>query len=122
MSTAGDTLTITRQGYGDILLVKLDPSGSFVWARHVNSSQFEGGLDVSVDAGGNPRISFRVYGSLGLDPGEVQVFVTSAAGPTLYPDRVLVTLTAAATPVIGDLDGSGLVDAADLATRLERWS
>lgn len=63
------TTIFTGQGNGDIVFLKLDPTGSFVWARHLATPQYEGGLDVQVDGAGNPWFVFRFYGSLDLDPG-----------------------------------------------------
>jgi subtilisin-like proprotein convertase family protein len=68
---------ITGQGNGDIVNVKLDSSGNFIWAKHLASSSYEGVLDVRLDEDQNPWFLFRFYGDLDIDPGTGSTVLTS---------------------------------------------
>lgn len=59
----------TGLGSGDIVLLKFNALGAFIWAKHLGTPQYEGALDVQVDAAGNPWFVFQFYGTLDLDPG-----------------------------------------------------
>lgn len=65
----------TGQGSGDIVIVKLNASGGFVWAKHLATPGYEGGLDAQIDSEGNPWFALRFYGNLDLDPNAGTHFI-----------------------------------------------
>ena len=68
---------ITGQGDSDIVLVKLNASAGFVWAKHLATPQYEGALDIQLDSEDNPWYTFRFYGNLDVDPGAGTNIITS---------------------------------------------
>lgn len=63
------TNTLTRKGTGDAYVLKLDPSGNFVWAKQFGGSMQTTLYGLSVDAGGNVCATGYYTGTTDFDPG-----------------------------------------------------
>lgn len=60
---------LTSAGGNDIFVLKLDPSGNFLWARSYGGSEDDFGYAVSVDASGNVFTTGYFYDTVDFDPG-----------------------------------------------------
>ena len=69
--------TLSNVGGKDIYLVKLNPNGDFVWAKHFGGSDNESGYSVGVDATGNIAVVGTFHGTVDFDPGAGTRYLTS---------------------------------------------
>jgi len=76
-STAGDT-------YGDIFILKLDPAGNFVWAKHIGSSYEENAIGLKVDGSGNVHITGNFKDNVDFDPGAGTSILQSSFGLNIF--------------------------------------
>ncbi len=58
-----DTFNLTSAGIDDIFVVKLSPSGSFIWAKSMGGPSTDEGFSVAVDAGSNVYVGGRFQGT-----------------------------------------------------------
>jgi hypothetical protein len=63
------TNNLTSQGFIDIFIQKLDPSGNFLWAKSFGDTINDVGLSITVDASGNVYTTGYFYGTVDFDPG-----------------------------------------------------
>jgi hypothetical protein len=59
----------SKDSSDDIFISKLDASGNFVWARQIGSSEYDEGMSVAVDQGGNVYVAGHFYDTTDFDPG-----------------------------------------------------
>ncbi|MBP7809100.1 MAG: SBBP repeat-containing protein [Bacteroidia bacterium] len=72
---------MTSFGSTDAFILKLDPSGNFIWARQIGGSLSDDITGISVDASGNIYTIGNFTGSADFDPG-VGTFVLTSGGIT----------------------------------------
>lgn len=68
MVTFGGTTLMSSDGNGDVFVVKLDPTGTVVWARGFNGKGFDQGVAVAVDAQDNVVVAGNFEQVLTFDP------------------------------------------------------
>jgi hypothetical protein len=51
------TSSLTNNGQADIFISKLDNSGNFLWAKQVGDTEFDSGIEITVDGNGNAYLS-----------------------------------------------------------------
>lgn len=93
-------------GIDDIFLLKLNPSGGFVWVKTMGSTGEEGAYAVAVDSLNNLYLSGYYSSATDLDPGPVVATVNSIGGYDMFVARYNFLDT---TPPVINLNGSGSV-------------
>lgn len=73
------TLSLTSAGDQDAFVVKLNSSGTLVWARHVGGDGQDQPYTVAVDGAGNVYLTGDFIGTADFDPGPAVVSFTSLA-------------------------------------------
>ena len=68
---------LTSVGDADIFIVKLDPSGNFVWAKQVGSSLIDAVGHITLDANNNVLLAGSLQGTGDFDPGAGVTTLTS---------------------------------------------
>jgi hypothetical protein len=63
------TLNLTSAGVVDAFVVKLDPSGTLVWAKQVGGTSSDQPAGVATDSSGNVYLTGRFAGTADFDPG-----------------------------------------------------
>jgi hypothetical protein len=86
---------LTSAGSTDAYVVKLDASGTYVWARQFSGSNTDYGNGVAVDASGNTYVTGHFEGTADFDPGAGTANLTSAGSYDAY----VVKLDASGTHV-----------------------
>lgn len=71
---------LTSVGSFDIFVLKLDSSGTLVWAKHMGGVSDDRGQAVSVDTSGNVYTTGWFNGKADFDPGPVTFNLNSAGG------------------------------------------
>jgi hypothetical protein len=89
------TANLTAGETHDAYVVKLDASGTYVWARQFGGYNFDFGNGVAVDASGNVYVTGDFFGTADFDPGTGTANLTSAGGS----DAFVVKLNASGTYV-----------------------
>ncbi|MCG8575015.1 MAG: hypothetical protein MI810_09050, partial [Flavobacteriales bacterium] len=74
------TSTSIAAGAKDLFMVKLDANGDFLWGFATGSSVDDGGVDVHIDADGNPIFAGYHYASLDIEPGFGLTTLTGTGG------------------------------------------
>jgi hypothetical protein len=69
---------LTSVGDADIFIVKLDPSGNFIWAKQVGSSLIDAVGHIALDANNNILLAGSLQGTGDFNPGAGTVTLTSA--------------------------------------------
>jgi hypothetical protein len=72
------TANLTSAGSVDAFVVKLDASGTYVWARQFGGSDYDGSSGVAVDGSGNTYVAGRFVGTADFDPSAGTANLTSA--------------------------------------------
>lgn len=77
------TYTLTSAGNHDIFILKLDPSGNFIWAKNMGGIDDDRGNSIVVDSIGNVYTTGSFYGSApaDFDPGP-STYTLAPAGNT----------------------------------------
>ncbi len=70
---------LTAAGTHDAYVIKLDPSGSLVWAKNLGGSDNDRGYDIKVDAAGNVYVVGLFQGTADFDPGPGVYNITATA-------------------------------------------
>jgi hypothetical protein len=100
--TVGDTTLTYAGGSEDIFIIKLDSSGSPVWARDFGGTGFDFGLDIAVDASGSSYTTGSFQGSMTVG----DTTLTSAGGSQ---DIFIIKLDSSGSPVWArDFGGTSL--------------
>ena len=74
------TFNLSAAGYRDIFVWKENADGSFGWARAMGGPNYDVGLGVAVDGGGNVYTTGQFNGTADFDPGPGTVTLSSATG------------------------------------------
>jgi len=69
---------LTSEGFSDIVIVKLDSSGEFVWAKSMPGTGNNFGVSIMTDLSGEVYLSGEFRGTADFDPGDNTFFMTSA--------------------------------------------
>lgn len=75
---------ISDSGSKDVLLAKLDPVGTTIWARSIGDSMEQSASGVAVDNGGNIFVTGHFYGAINFGNGSV----TSAGGNDVFVTKL----------------------------------
>jgi hypothetical protein len=80
MDPGPGVLTATTSGSAeyDFVIVKLDPSGNFIWGKEIGGPANEDALDLDIDASGNVYVVGEFGGTVDFDPGAGTNNVTTA--------------------------------------------
>ncbi len=70
---------LNSMGQNDVFVMKLDPAGTFIWAKQFGGPGGEGGTAISVDANKNVYTTGYFQASVDFDPGSCG-YVLNAAG------------------------------------------
>jgi hypothetical protein len=73
------TANLTSAGHGDAFLLKLGPTGNYLWARAMGSWTGDGARNLAVDSSGNAYLTGWVGGNAG-DPVTFGPFTLASAG------------------------------------------
>ncbi|MBX3054382.1 MAG: SBBP repeat-containing protein [Caldilineaceae bacterium] len=99
------TFTLTSYGGRDIFVVKLTPTGDFIWALQMGGTQLDVGESIALDTSGNVYITGYFQGTSDYDPGPNEYRLTAKG-----IDAFVLKLTSAGTFLwaksIGNLDSS----------------
>ncbi len=68
---------LTSNGYGDIAVVKLDPSGNFVWAKRFGGTDDDYGNSFAISESGNIYITGNFNGTVDFNPNAGSFYLTS---------------------------------------------
>jgi UDP-3-O-[3-hydroxymyristoyl] glucosamine N-acyltransferase len=100
-----DSVVLSADAEGDVLIAKYDGTGRLLWARQSLGGGADGGVALAVDAGGRVHVSGTVSGTASFGEGDATRTVLSAGEArgflaTYDADGVLVW--ARLLPVVGD--------------------
>ncbi|MCC6837754.1 MAG: SBBP repeat-containing protein [Bacteroidia bacterium] len=93
-----NSVSLTSIGTADIFILKLNPSGDFVWAKNIGSNSYSsGGYSISVDSVGASYITGFFIGNTDFDPNTGSYPITwtygvGGPGATYYPDIFILKL------------------------------
>lgn len=85
------TYNLTSEfGFNDIFILKLDASGSFVWAKRFgeSSSVSDEGRSIAVDASGNVYTMGNFAGTIDFDPGTGVFNLSSPGGSNIFLQKM----------------------------------
>ncbi len=71
------SVLLSAIGESDIFIQKLDASGNLVWAKSMGGSNFDYGIDITVDVNGNVFTTGVFKGTVDFDPGTGTFNLTS---------------------------------------------
>ncbi|HMQ75547.1 MAG TPA: hypothetical protein PKE21_04220 [Flavobacteriales bacterium] len=71
-------------GILDVLILKLDPTGNFLWAHVIGGATLENGRAIALDAASNIHVAGYFTGTIDFDPGPGTNFLTSAGGNDIF--------------------------------------
>ncbi|MBK8495281.1 MAG: SBBP repeat-containing protein [Chitinophagaceae bacterium] len=78
------TANLICNGYIDVYISKLDPSGNFIWCKGMGSTLEDKGMDIATDASGNIYVGGAFVTTADFDPGAGTFNMTSAGGFDLF--------------------------------------
>lgn len=84
----GTSNLTAASGTFDAFVLKLNPSGDFVWAKKIGGSQEEEGHSIAVDAAGNVYTAGYFDGSVDLDPGSGTLIYNTVAGRDIFLQKL----------------------------------
>ncbi len=71
---------LTSYGGGDIILMKSDADGNFLWARQIGGSESDAAFDIQIGADGNILLAGAFRANADFDPGDGVFNLTSYYG------------------------------------------
>lgn len=81
----GDAVfNLTANAFEDIFFLKLDPSGNFVWAKHIEGKHRELKLFIGTDKSGNIYTTGRFNEKVDFDPGPGKFEITPISTNDIY--------------------------------------
>lgn len=80
----GDGVFILRAHWEDGFILKLDPSGNFVWVKQVTGKRFNSIYDITCDFEDNVLIAGIFTNTTDFDPGEGTFYLTSAGSNDIF--------------------------------------
>jgi uncharacterized delta-60 repeat protein/gliding motility-associated-like protein len=75
-------------GSSNIFVLKLDPSGNFIWANQMGGPADDGGSDIATDADGNVYTTGGFYGTADFDPGAGTFNLVSAGDRDVFVSKL----------------------------------
>ncbi len=87
------TTNLTSRGSFDAYVVKLDASGTYVWAGQLGGSSADYSYGVTVDASGNMFVAGSFSGTADFDPGAGTALLTSAGETDAYVVKLSSSVT-----------------------------
>ncbi len=85
-------VSLTSKGGRDIFIVKLDPSGNFMWATSIGSTRDDYGHGIKSDGSGNVVVGGHFVGTPDFDPGPAIFPLSSTGSGTANPDLFILKL------------------------------
>ena len=82
------TFNLTSAGIIDIFVLKLDSTGSFVWARAMGGAFFDAATDVALDGSGNIYTVGWFEGIVDFDPGPLSFSLTSLGRDDFFVSKL----------------------------------
>lgn len=80
--------SLTAAGLSDPFVLKLNPAGDFIWAKHFTGSGFDRGLGLAVDGANNVYACGLVSATTDFDPGAGTFNITGAGSNDGYVCRL----------------------------------
>lgn len=100
----GGVANLMSEGGSDIYLLKLNPDGEYLWAKHFGGPQGDGPGSVARDASGQIYLTGYFSNTADFDPGPGTFPLTSESGADVF----VLKLSAAGNPVwVKRLGGTG---------------
>lgn len=84
----GFNLTSNSLGYTDIFILKLNPSGDFLWAKNMGSAADDNGNGIAVDVSGNVYFTGTFQGTADLDPSDGVKNFVSTGGRDIFISKL----------------------------------
>uniref|UniRef100_UPI004049E769 SBBP repeat-containing protein n=3 Tax=Flavobacterium sp. TaxID=239 RepID=UPI004049E769 len=82
---SANTFNMTSAGSGDVVISKLDDSGSFLWSKRIgSSSDYDEGKSISLDNSGNIFVTGYFGGTADFNPNEGIYNLTSSGGDDAF--------------------------------------
>lgn len=78
------TFNLTSTGGIDVFISKLDSSGNFIWAKHIEGTENKMGYSLAIDISGNVYTAGYFQGTVIVDPSIGNVNLTSAGGADIF--------------------------------------
>ncbi|MBN4062501.1 T9SS type A sorting domain-containing protein, partial [Bacteroidales bacterium AH-315-I05] len=78
----------TSAGGNDIFVLKLNPSGNFIWAKATGGSSNDFGYSMALDASGNVHATGYFTGTADFDPGAGTSNLTSTGGSDVFIQKL----------------------------------
>ncbi len=71
-------------GTNDAFLLKLSPSGNYLWAKHIGGAQYDEAKSVDIDSNGNVFCTGSFTGTVNFDPGVSNYTLNSALSTNIF--------------------------------------
>lgn len=78
------TYTLTPLGSEDVFIVKLTPSGDFIWAKQVGDANFQVAYDMTLHPSGDVYVTGMFDGTVDFDPGAGSTVISSAGSGDIF--------------------------------------
>lgn len=79
------TWMLNSEGYFDIFISKLDPSGKFKWVKQLGGKGFDYAFSIALDDSGNIYVTGSFSGTVDFDPGiGKRIFTATDAGLDIF--------------------------------------
>lgn len=82
------TTNLTANQARDIFIQKLDPSGNFLWAKHMGDFGTDRGFNIEVDPSGNLYTTGIFAGTIDFDPGNGTSNLTSNGNADIFIQKL----------------------------------
>jgi len=82
---------ITSRGGSDIYVMKLDPSGDFIWVRTVGGRSHESAKSIAIDALNNVYVTGVFQDTVDFDPGPETNYLTATEGIDVFIQKLSTT-------------------------------
>lgn len=82
------TANLTSAGSTDAFVLKLNPSGDYVWAKQIGGAGSDLGMAVAIDAAGNPLYAGYYNSTVDFDPGTGTANRTSAGVDDIFVSKL----------------------------------
>jgi gliding motility-associated-like protein len=82
------TFNLTPSDGDDIFILKLDPSGDFIWAKSLGGTGNDNGFSMALDAAGNVYTSGFFEGTADFDPSTAVLDLTAVGGYDIFINKL----------------------------------
>lgn len=82
------TFNLTSSGWDDILILKLDTSGNFAWAKSMGAGVFDNGQSLALDVSGNVYTAGTFKGTVDFNPGAAVFNLTSTTNGDVFISKL----------------------------------